>query len=343
MEMKYMEESSMILGEKIMELRKKNGWSQEELAGKLNVSRQSVSKWESSMSVPDLDKILQLSEIFEVSTDYLLKDDKEEDYVPGNQGEEQLRKVTLEEAQEFIRTRKEVSGRIASGVAACILSPAPLLVLNGMAENGMGGLTEEMACGLGSAVLILIVTCAVITFILNGMKLGKYEFLEKEVFELCYGVAGMVREKSEEERASFTLKIAAGVGLCIMGVVPLLLVGTLAYSGDQEPAGAAAMLEAATLVFLLAAVAAGVWLFVHAGMRKGSYDQLLQVEGFTPEDKEANKTIGSIACVYWCVVTAIYVAYSLITWNWHTSWVIWPVTGILFGAIAGYVKMKQKK
>lgn len=68
----------MILGEKIMELRKRNGWSQEELAGKLNVSRQSVSKWESSMSVPELDKVLQLSEIFEVSTDYLLKDDKKE-------------------------------------------------------------------------------------------------------------------------------------------------------------------------------------------------------------------------------------------------------------------------
>ena len=84
----------MILGEKIMELRKRNGWSQEELAGKLNVSRQSVSKWESSMSVPELDKVLQLSEIFEVSTDYLLKDDKEEDYVPGRPETPSVRKVT---------------------------------------------------------------------------------------------------------------------------------------------------------------------------------------------------------------------------------------------------------
>ena len=63
----------MILAEKIMHLRKKNGWSQEELAGKLNVSRQSVSKWESAMSVPDLDKILLMSELFEVTTDYILK------------------------------------------------------------------------------------------------------------------------------------------------------------------------------------------------------------------------------------------------------------------------------
>lgn len=68
----------MILAEKIMQLRKKNGWSQEELAEQLNVSRQSVSKWESAQSIPDLNKILAMSELFGVSTDYLLKDDAEE-------------------------------------------------------------------------------------------------------------------------------------------------------------------------------------------------------------------------------------------------------------------------
>ena len=61
----------MILAEKIMEMRKKNGWSQEELAYQLGVSRQSVSKWESGASIPDLERILKLSEIFGVSTDYL--------------------------------------------------------------------------------------------------------------------------------------------------------------------------------------------------------------------------------------------------------------------------------
>ena len=64
----------MNLAEKIMTLRKKRGWSQEELAMQLNISRQSVSKWESGASIPDLDKILKLSEIFDVTTDYLLKE-----------------------------------------------------------------------------------------------------------------------------------------------------------------------------------------------------------------------------------------------------------------------------
>ena len=64
----------MILAEKIIDLRKKNGWSQEQLADKLGVSRQSISKWESAQSTPDMKKIVALSELFGVSTDYLLKD-----------------------------------------------------------------------------------------------------------------------------------------------------------------------------------------------------------------------------------------------------------------------------
>ena len=65
----------MILADKIVRLRKKNGWSQEELAQKMNVSRQAVSKWESAQTIPELEKILQLGALFGVTTDYLLKDD----------------------------------------------------------------------------------------------------------------------------------------------------------------------------------------------------------------------------------------------------------------------------
>ena len=68
----------MIFADKLITLRKKAGWSQEELAEKLNVTRQSVSKWEGAQSVPDIDKILQLSCLFGVTTDYLLKDDQGE-------------------------------------------------------------------------------------------------------------------------------------------------------------------------------------------------------------------------------------------------------------------------
>ena len=63
----------MKLADRILELRKQKGISQEELADKLGVSRQAVSKWESEQSTPDIDKLILMSEYFGVTTDYLLK------------------------------------------------------------------------------------------------------------------------------------------------------------------------------------------------------------------------------------------------------------------------------
>ena len=69
----------MKLGEKIQLLRKKRGWSQEELANVLNVSRQSVQKWETDSSTPEVDKLVQISDIFGVTLDYLLKNNDVEE------------------------------------------------------------------------------------------------------------------------------------------------------------------------------------------------------------------------------------------------------------------------
>lgn len=63
----------MNIADRIQLLRKQKGYSQEELADKVGVSRQAVSKWESGQSVPDLEKIIAMSELFEVTTDYILK------------------------------------------------------------------------------------------------------------------------------------------------------------------------------------------------------------------------------------------------------------------------------
>ena len=96
----------MILADKIIDLRKKNGWSQEDLAEKLDVSRQSISKWESAQSIPDMGKILRLSELFGVSTDYLLKDDLEiVDAVAVPESDGIARTVSMEEASAFLRQK----------------------------------------------------------------------------------------------------------------------------------------------------------------------------------------------------------------------------------------------
>ena len=69
----------MKLSDKIIKLRKENGWSQEELAEKLFVSRQAISRWENGTALPDAQNVLQISKLFHVTTDYLLNDDYESD------------------------------------------------------------------------------------------------------------------------------------------------------------------------------------------------------------------------------------------------------------------------
>lgn len=129
----------MILADKIVNLRKRAGWSQEELAEKMGVSRQSISKWEGAQSVPDMNRILKLSEVFCVSTDYLLRDDIEEvpcivnpleeaEPLEDSKGET-LIKVSLETANEYLEYCKKSSFSVAAGVMLCILSPILLIYL----------------------------------------------------------------------------------------------------------------------------------------------------------------------------------------------------------------------
>ena len=102
------ENGKMIFADKLIDLRKKNGWSQEELAEKLNVSRQAVSKWEGAQSIPDMGRIIQLSELFGVSTDYLLKDELEQTVESQETTPDSLiRTVSMEEANAFLKTKEE--------------------------------------------------------------------------------------------------------------------------------------------------------------------------------------------------------------------------------------------
>ena len=144
----------MILADKIISLRKKAGWSQEELAQQLGVSRQSVSKWEGAQSVPDLDRILQLSRLFGVTTDDLLKDEIEEFGPAAESDEPALRRVTMEQSAQYLVLRRKAAPQMALATLLCVLSPIPLLMLAALSEKHRIPLTEEAAAGLGLCALM---------------------------------------------------------------------------------------------------------------------------------------------------------------------------------------------
>lgn len=244
----------MILADKIIRLRKKNGWSQEELAERLKVSRQSVSKWEGAQSVPDLDKILQLSKIFGVSIDYLLKEEfEEEEYITEDTSEETLaRRVSLEEANAFLTIKKATAGKIAFAVFLCILSPICLILLGVASESGVLSVSENMAGGIGLVVMLLMVAVAAAVFVLCGAQTKPYEYLEKELIDTEYGVSGMVRERKKQYRSTYTKYNVIGTSVCILSVVPLMI------GAFTENAFAAVMGLAITM--MTAAIGAIYWL-----------------------------------------------------------------------------------
>lgn len=313
----------MILADKIIRLRKKNGWSQEELADKMNVSRQAVSKWEAAQTTPDLEKILQLGNLFGVTTDYLLKDELvDEEFVEGVD-ETPIRKISLAEANDYLEQRKNASVQIAIATLLCIISPILIFLLLAFSECTSIPITENLAVGVGMVALFSLVTIAVVIYIRVGFKNAPYEFLEKEPFETEYGVTGLAREKQKTYRDTYIKYNIFGTCACILSPVPLICA---ALSGKG-------LLVMIMLCVTLLTVAIGVMFFIVAGVRWASMQKLLKEGEFSEKGKQKNKIIEAIGTVYWLLATAIYLGWSFLTSNWHITWVIWPIAGVLFAVV----------
>lgn len=334
-------EEVMILADKIINLRKKNGWSQEELAEKLGVTRQSISKYEGAQSIPDLDKILKLSEIFGVTTDYLIKDElEEEEYAPSQMQENEsesdrsVHKVTMEMANEYLQIIDWTAGKTAFATMLCILSPIVLLMLGAMSEMPDYHISENAAAGIGICVLIVLIAIAVTIFILCGMKTKKYEYMEKEDIETAYGVSGMVKEKRDAYHSPYVTQLVIGITCCICSVIPLF--GTLAVSESD-------FYMVSAVCMLLTLVAIGTYFIVRSAAKMNAMNQLLEEEDYTRQKKHENKKMSGPVTVYWLIATAIYLAWSFTTNDWDRTWIIWPVVGVLFPAFYAIVSGIRKK
>lgn len=334
-------EEVMILADKIINLRKKNGWSQEELAEKLGVTRQSISKYEGAQSIPDLDKILKLSEIFGVTTDYLIKDElEEEEYAPSQMQENEsesdrsVHKVTMEMANEYLQIIDWSAGKTAFATMLCILSPIVLLMLGAMSEMPDYHISENVAAGIGICVLIVLIAIAVTIFILCGMKTKKYEFMEKEDIETAYEVSGMVKEKRDAYHSLYVTQLVIGITCCICSVIPLF--GTLAVSESD-------FYMVSAVCMLLTLVAIGTYFIVRSAAKMNAMNQLLEEEDYTRQKKHENKKMSGPVTVYWLIATAIYLAWSFTTNDWDRTWIIWPVVGVLFPAFYAIVSGIRKK
>lgn len=324
----------MILADKIVSLRKKAGWSQEELAEQLGVTRQSVSKWEGAQSIPDMDKVVQMSRLFGVTTDYLLKDELEEQTAaPVEEESSPLRRVTMAQAADYLTRRRAAAPKVAFAVLLCIVSPVTLLLLAAVSEVQRFHISENAAAGIGLCVLLVLVAVAVSIFLRTAAEVRDYRFLEEEPFETEYGVTGMVRQRQQEYAETRTRYTTIGVVLCVLAAVPLF--AAVCVNGSD-------LLYVAAVCALLVLVGIGCLFLVNAGVYSGAMEQLLEEGDYTRGQKKHHKVRGTVTTIYWLVAVAVFLVYTYgPSGNGQPqySWIIWAVAGVLYAAVMGVVRL----
>ena len=370
----------MLLSEKIMSLRKRNGWSQEELAQQLGVSRQSVSKWESMASMPDIQKIMAMSELFGVSTDYLLKDELEElpataavavadstgtsasggiagadpsavlggsstaDNASTSKTAAPKLSVSLETATEYLDAIARTSRPTAGAITLFILGPALLVSLATYSEDALYfdpmHISPDAMGIAGICIMMLFIAAGVGLLILQDMKLAKFKQLKEASLELQYGVEAAVRRRAESTESLRYMQQAAGVCLTILSAIPFLIAS---YYGTGL-IFALGFFVAAILVSL------GVYLLVYSGIIRDGYRVLLQEGDFSHDEKSNKRDSKSatlkyrpIARAYFGTITLLYVGYSFITKDWKSSWIIWPVSALLYHIIISILNALKKR
>ncbi len=320
----------MILADKITRLRKQFGWSQEDLAEKMNVSRQSVSKWESANSIPDLNKIISLGAIFGVSTDYLLKDEIEKIESVAEENEPGIIKVTLEKANDYIENKVRASKITSYGVVVVLGSVIPLFLLLGLAGLERVNLNSNIAVAIGLMLMLVMVALAVSIFIKSNQYEEESAKIEDEEIELGYGVKSIIKERLDIFKPVYQMRMSVGVMMLITCVVPLIVVALL---------GGSNFWIFMMLVVLIAMLTVGIYIIIPASAEFNAYNLLIGEGDFSPKKRYITKRTEKVASIYWPLITAIYLGWSLWTMDWGTTWIVWPVAGVLFAAIIGMVAM----
>lgn len=288
----------MSLGANLQYLRQKRGLTQEQVAEQLQVSRQSVSKWESDSSYPEMEKILQLCDIFQCSMDTLVKQD--------------AREACAEDDSNYELHMNQYSRAMTFGVGFILTGVALYEFLNGM------GIAEN----LNDMLFWIVFVVAVMVFIVFGMRDSNFRRKYKEVSNIY------TEEEIDKFHKTYINLIAVGVGLILVGVIFEGFV-----DGVQPPASFTEDIYHG--VFMLFA-AAGVSLMTYAGMQKRKYDiDRYNKQNYLSEEKRnRNSLTGKICGTIMMIATIVFLLAGFVWGAWGISWVAYPIGGILCGITA---------
>lgn len=285
----------MAFSENLQYIRTQAGTTQEQLAEQLNVSRQSVSKWESGASFPEMETLLRICDIYQVSLDTLLRGNVEESQVS--------------DTARYDTFMNRFSLRMSLAIAAIIAGVGAMILLTA------AGLPETLA----AALFLLVVTVSVVVIVASGIQHDNFRKRYPTIADFYS------REEKDAFHAKFVWFIAGGVGAILFGVVLLVLSGT--FLPEREP------YESLLGGVFLLIVAGAVFSFVYGGMQEDKYKiwKYNRDNNPTPEAKHRLNLIGACCGAIMLLATAVYVGLGLARGLWHSAWWVFAVGGILCG------------
>lgn len=282
----------MKLGQKIAGLRKKSSLSQEALAEKMNVSRQAVSKWESNQSIPDIEKIVDLSELFGVTTDYLLKNGTPSFELPGKSSEEKIEKalpaITDQEIDQYLEVAKKTAHFESLSIALFFLAIASFCLFSSLVfiSHNIFGTVAYIAP-------IIIIAIALGYF----AKLMMHEFksITQNKFALTSTQNDLIDSSAHEFRNKNNRRIVIGVVLCILAIIPLILIWTLHLLSDWTWAVLA-------ITFVLLGIAS--YQFTFYFLRQLAFKTISGRRKHLPKEEKSLLINGSV--IFWIVLFLVY-------------------------------------
>ena len=216
--------STRTFAEKIYQLRRQNGWSQEDIAQRLHVSRQSISKWENALSMPEGTKLSEIARLFQISLDDLLSEDPIASPFASAYCSLQRDIAHLQEAEDFLKAVRKIAHSCGISFLSCMLSPFLLLYL--VAQHQFvpdSGISEQMAAGLGSLSTSLIMLSAMSAPLIHILCFPYRSWLRRDIL-----VAADVRQALMEDRQRrlrpFILRIVLAILLLLLTIPSFVMI-----------------------------------------------------------------------------------------------------------------------
>lgn len=232
-----------------------------------------------------------------------------------------------EEAQSYANLRADADRRLGLGVALLVVAAAPLVILATVAAEFWTGDVYKVALFAGIMVMVALIACGVLVLVGRSQRLAPFARIERGHFSPTPEATQFSVGLAAQEAPARTGKLQVAIGLWIFAFAPIFAVTLLPDGWSGAAVGCALVL-----------VALGLLIFLPANWAASVAGQITQEGRFatdgsvSPDDDHS--IVGVIASFYWPLVTLGYLAWSFIGDAWGSSWIVWPIAGVLFGALA---------